>query len=136
MSRSSIIEPLGAALGFAACLSSAMAQDSYPSRNVTIVVPLAAGSGTDIMARVLATSLSAKLGKSFTWSSNRPVAMLSPAPNTRRGSRIDGYTMFGGNGTHSAGPHLSREHQIRPDQGLHPDRAGPPLPAPYCWSTR
>jgi len=48
-----MIRVLLPALGLAACLSSAMAQDSYPSRNVTIVVPLAAGSGTDIMARVL-----------------------------------------------------------------------------------
>ena len=68
-----MIQVLLAALGLAACLSSAMAQDSYPSRNVTIVVPLAAGGGTDIMARVLATSLSAKLGKSFTVE-NRPGA--------------------------------------------------------------
>ena len=115
-----MIQVLLAALGLAACLSSAMAQDNYPSRNVTIVVPLAAGSGTDIMARVLATSLSAKLGKSFTVE-NRPGANAVTGAEYTARQPNDGYTlMFGGNGTHSAGPHLSRNIKYDPIKDFTP----------------
>ena len=62
-----------AVASLALSVSVALAQDAYPSRNVTIIVPLAAGSGTDIMARVLATGLTAKFGKSFIVE-NRPGA--------------------------------------------------------------
>ena len=115
-----MIQVLLAALGLVACLPSAMAQDSYPGRNVTIVVPLAAGSGTDIMARVLATSLSAKLGKSFTVE-NRPGANAVTGAEYTARQPNDGYTlMFGGNGTHSAGPHLSRNIKYDPIKDFTP----------------
>jgi len=96
------------ALGLVLCASAADAEDAYPSRNVTIVVPLAAGSGTDIMARVLATGLTAKLGKPFTVE-NRPGANGIPAAEYVARQPNDGTTlMLGGNGTHSANPHLSK----------------------------
>ena len=51
-----------------ACLAAGApvrAQD-YPSRAVTIIVPLAPGGGTDLLARVLAEQLRAKFGQPFT----------------------------------------------------------------------
>jgi tripartite-type tricarboxylate transporter receptor subunit TctC len=109
-----MVRSLIAALGFALCASATLcasetwAQDAYPSRGVTIVVPLAAGSGTDIMARILATSLTTKLGKPFTVE-NRPGANGITAAEYVARQPNDGTTlMLGGNGTHSANPHLSK----------------------------
>ncbi len=98
----------------------ALAQDAYPNRNVTIIVPLAAGSGTDIMARVLATGLTAKLGKPFTVE-NRPGANAITGAEYAARQPNDGYTlMFGGNGTHSANPHLSRSIKYDPIKDFTP----------------
>ena len=41
----------------------ALAQD-YPNRPVTIVVPLAPGGGTDLLARLMARHLEQRLGRS------------------------------------------------------------------------
>src|SRR5580698_2887914 len=104
--RSFMLRSFAAIIGVVICGAVAMAQDGYPTRNVMIIVPLAAGSGTDIMARVLASGLSDKLGKPFTVE-NRPGANGIPATEYVARQPADGYTlMLGGNTTHSANPHL------------------------------
>jgi tripartite-type tricarboxylate transporter receptor subunit TctC len=109
-----------AGASLALSVSVALAQDAYPSRNVTIIVPLAAGSGTDIMARVLATGLTAKFGKSFIVE-NRPGANAITGAEYAARQPNDGYTlMFGGNGTHSANPHLSRAIKYDPIKDFTP----------------
>jgi tripartite-type tricarboxylate transporter receptor subunit TctC len=109
-----------AVASLALSVSVALAQDAYPSRNVTIIVPLAAGSGTDIMARVLATGLTAKFGKSFIVE-NRPGANAITGAEYAARQPNDGYTlMFGGNGTHSANPHLSKNIKYDPIKDFTP----------------
>jgi tripartite-type tricarboxylate transporter receptor subunit TctC len=44
----------------------APAQAQYPERNITLIVPYAAGGGTDVTARMLARDLEAELGKPVT----------------------------------------------------------------------
>ncbi len=101
-----MLRTFATAIGAVMCAVVAMAQDSYPTRNVIIVVPLSAGSGTDIMARVLAGGLTEKLGKPFAVE-NRPGASGIPATEYVARQPADGYTlMLGGNTTHSANPHL------------------------------
>ena len=50
-------------LGLAAALSPAHAQQSYPSRPITMVVALPAGGGVDALARVVAEHMRATLGQ-------------------------------------------------------------------------
>lgn len=98
----------------------AFAEPGYPARNVTIIVPLAAGSGTDIMARELADGLSRKLGRSFIVE-NRPGANGIPATEHVARVPADGYTlMMGGNTTHSANPHLSKTLKYDPVRDFTP----------------
>jgi tripartite-type tricarboxylate transporter receptor subunit TctC len=45
--------------------SVAAAQDKWPSRPVTVIVPFAAGGNTDVMARIFADHLTKRLGQQF-----------------------------------------------------------------------
>ena len=47
-------------------VTSAHAQPEYPSRSITLVVPLQAGTASDLVARVLAQNFSARTGKQTT----------------------------------------------------------------------
>src|SRR5262249_1890080 len=64
----------------------ALAQSTYPTQNVRIIVPFAAAGPTDIMARLLAQKLSASFGKQF-YVENHPgaggnigMALVAKAP--------------------------------------------------------
>ena len=67
--------------------------DSYPSRAVRILVGFAAGSTTDILARLLSPWLTARLGQSFIVD-NRPGAGSNIAAETVVKSPADGYTLL------------------------------------------
>jgi tripartite-type tricarboxylate transporter receptor subunit TctC len=85
---------LMAAVLLSAALTSApaVAQD-YPSRPVTIVVPFAAGGGTDILARMVAQKLEQRLGKSFVID-NRPGAGSTTGAAAAAKAVPDGYTLL------------------------------------------
>ncbi len=67
--------------------------DDYPNRQVTFVVPFAPAGGTDILARLLAARLEARLGKPFVVE-NRPGAGTVIATNFVAKSSPDGYTIM------------------------------------------
>lgn len=54
---------LGAATAIIMAAACPAAAQSYPSRPITIVLPFAAGGGGDILARIIAAKLEARLGK-------------------------------------------------------------------------
>ena len=75
-------------------LTAAPAQaQSYPSRQVTILVPFAAGGGTDLLGRLVAQKLEAKLGKPFVIE-NRPGAGTTIAAMAAVRAAPDGHTLM------------------------------------------
>ena len=71
---------------------SASAQE-YPSRNVTMIVPYAAGGPTDTVARVLAQSMSKSMGQTVIVE-NRPSAGGILGPEVVKNANPDGYTIL------------------------------------------
>lgn len=85
-----------AALVLALCAtawSSAQAQDKYPSRPVTLIVPQAAGGANDAIARIVAQKLSEQTGQQFIVE-NRPGAGGNIGTGLAAKARPDGYTLM------------------------------------------
>lgn len=94
---------IGAALlGLSTLLPSwtvhAQGSDAWPSRPITLVVPAAAGAGTDLLARELATRLSVALKQSIIVD-NKPGASGIPATTAVVRAAPDGYTLLYTNGS-------------------------------------
>jgi tripartite-type tricarboxylate transporter receptor subunit TctC len=81
-----------AAAAFALSPAHAQAQ-KYPSNTVRIVVPFAAGGGTDVLARTVAQGLSEKWGSSVIID-NRPGAGSSTGTDAVAKAAPDGYTLL------------------------------------------
>jgi tripartite-type tricarboxylate transporter receptor subunit TctC len=74
-------------------LSALPAQAGYPDRIVRIIVPVAAGGGVDVMARILAQKLSERLGQQFVVE-NRPGAAGAIGTKEVARAQPDGYTLL------------------------------------------
>ena len=84
----------------------ALAQDKYPSKPVTLVVPQAAGGANDAIARVLAQRLSEQMGQSVVVD-NRPGAGGTLATAALARAKHDGYTLLvTADSAHVIGPAL------------------------------
>jgi tripartite-type tricarboxylate transporter receptor subunit TctC len=86
-----LIRPLALA-ALAILATSALAQD-YPNRNVKLVVPQAAGSGGDIVARLMADHMSKDLGQTV-FVDNRPGANGIIGSGEVAHAPPDGYTLL------------------------------------------
>ena len=70
-----------------------------PTRPVRIIVPVAAGGGTDIAARLIGQSLSERLGRSLT--ENRPGGNNNIGTEAVVRAPADGYTLLMANSVNS-----------------------------------
>jgi tripartite-type tricarboxylate transporter receptor subunit TctC len=98
---------LAAAAVAAGLTSAASAQTStYPNRTITLVLPFAAGSGTDVTTRIISQQLGVALGVPIVIE-NKPGANGSIAATYVARAVPDGYTLFvTTNTSHSANPFL------------------------------
>ncbi len=69
-----------------------LAQDKWPARPVTIIVPFAAGGNTDVMARIFSEHLSKRLGQQFIVE-NKAGAGGVTGLNSMAKAAPDGYTI-------------------------------------------
>ena len=104
-------------MGSAAAWAQATA---WPTKPVTIIVPFAAGGGTDIGTRIVAQRLSQLWGQSVVVD-NRGGAGGNVGLEIVSRAKPDGYTLLTGNvGTQSINPTLYRKLNYNPDTSFVP----------------
>jgi tripartite-type tricarboxylate transporter receptor subunit TctC len=91
---------------WACCLSANAIAQTYPARPVTIVVPNAAGGGTDTVARLIADQLSKQMGQSFIVENKTGAGMVVGTLAVAKAAP-DGYMLLTGlNGNLTVNPSL------------------------------
>ena len=104
----------------AAVWGNANAQDKYPSRPVTVIVPQAAGGANDTIARVVAQKLTEQTGQSFIVD-NRPGAGGNIGTAYVAKAKPDGYTlMLTTNSAHVINPSLYKSTGFDPVKDFEP----------------
>jgi tripartite-type tricarboxylate transporter receptor subunit TctC len=99
-------------------ITSARAQD-YPARPVEMIVPFAAGGGSELLARLISDGLGKRLGQPF-------VVLNRPGANTNLGtlsavrSMPDGYTLLIASIGLAANPSLYKKLAFEPQSDLEP----------------
>ena len=83
------------ALSSISLVSSAVGQESYPTRPITLVVPYAPGGATDIIGRVIAEELSNSIGQRVVVENRAGAAGSVGAAGVARAAP-DGYTLLMG----------------------------------------
>jgi tripartite-type tricarboxylate transporter receptor subunit TctC len=92
----------------------------YPNRPVKIIVGFGPGSGTDIIARIVADELQKALKQPFVVE-NKPGATAAIAAEAVAKSPPDGYTLFiTSNSSHSVNPHLYKTLRYDPAKDFTP----------------
>ncbi len=111
MSRRKFIHALAlsAAIAGAALVPPAFAQEAWPSRPVKIVIGFGPGSGTDLIARMIAEELRQVFNQPFVVE-NKPGASAQIAAGIVKAAPPDGYTLLlTSNSTHSVNPHIFKK---------------------------
>lgn len=109
---------------FAAALvlagATAALADTYPTKPITLVIPFAAGSGTDNVGRIVTQRLSERL-KQPVVIENKPGANGQIAAEIVKNAKPDGYTLFmTTNTSHSANPSLYKSLRYDPIKDFTP----------------
>jgi tripartite-type tricarboxylate transporter receptor subunit TctC len=101
-------------------ISPAFAQNTYPTKEITLIVPFAAGGPTDIVARLVSVRMSKQLGQQIVIENIVGTGGTTAAIRTKR-SAPDGYTiMMGHMGTHAAAVALNPNLAYSPTEDFEP----------------
>ena len=96
----------------------AHAQDAWPSRTITIVVPYAAGTAPDFIARQFGDALSRRVGQPVVIESKLGAGGLIGTEYASR-QKADGYTLFlGSKDTNAVIGHLYPKRNFDPNKVL------------------
>ncbi len=104
------------------CWTSVFAQPSYPdaAKPISIVVPFGAGSGTDVITRIIAADMAKRLGASIVVL-NKAGASGQIGTEYVAKAKPDGYTLLvGTNSTHSGNPYLFKSLRYDPVKDFAP----------------
>jgi tripartite-type tricarboxylate transporter receptor subunit TctC len=109
------------AIAAAVAASGARAQaDAYPAKPITFVVPFAAGSATDQLARLLGQSITADTKQAVVVDNKAGASGMMGAQTVARAAP-DGYTvLIATNTTHAANEHLYKKLPYDPVKGFAP----------------
>ncbi len=87
---------IAAGLGFCTfVLAGAASAQNYPDRPITVIIPFAGGSASDVVSRVMLTRMSKSMGQSIVVE-NRPGAGGNTGTAVGAKAAPDGYTLIGG----------------------------------------
>ena len=113
------ISGLAAVAGFGALATTVQAQE-YPTRNITMIVPFAAGGPTDVIARIVAADMSKTLGQQIIIENVVGAGGTTGATRAARAAN-DGYTIITGHmGTHAAAVPLYPKLAYHPEKDFEP----------------
>ncbi|RJG03282.1 Bug family tripartite tricarboxylate transporter substrate binding protein [Noviherbaspirillum sedimenti] len=105
---------------YMAVVTTANAQEPFPSKPITIVVPFGPGSGSDVVARLLGKRLGDVFGRPVIIE-NKPGANGTIAAEYVARAKPDGYTLLiGTNSTHGANPGLIKDMHYDPVKDFAP----------------
>ena len=114
------IKTLAAAALLATGMGAAVAQDGYPNKPLTMVVPFSAGGTTDILARIVGQALGQDLGQTIIIE-NKPGAGGNIGAQQAARAKADGYTLFMGTvGTHAINQALYKKLPYDPSKDFTP----------------
>ena len=97
MNRKTMLSMLACALG-AAAFAPAHAQEAFPSRPITLVIPFPAGGATDVLGRLIGKKLGDKLGQSVVIDNRAGAGTVIGASYVAKAAP-DGYTLLLSSGT-------------------------------------
>src|ERR1700712_85867 len=87
---------LGASVALAATLGSTVAgAQSYPNKNITVIIPFAGGSASDVVSRIMFDRMSKNMKQPIS-TENRPGAGGNSGTGAAAKAAPDGYTLVGG----------------------------------------
>lgn len=117
--RSSLLAVAAPAVAALAVCGAAQAQDNWPSKPITLIVPFPPGGPTDMVARVLAQQVGQQLGQSVIVD-NRPGANGNIGNALVAKAPADGYTVLYNTSSIALSPSLYKKQSYDVSRDLRP----------------